>query len=282
MNAPLHHVGIVTGGRSSDQADELAVKIREWLTARGIIVRAVDNDHDRETLDLGPGPLDLLLVLGGDGTMLGVARKIRGQPIPLLGINFGTLGFLTEGCPSAWRELLENVFSGRYSISERVLLEFRVFREDWVVHQGSVVNELVINRGTMAKLIRINLWYGSDHLGAIRADGLIVSTPTGSTGYSVSAGGPIVYPELDVFVVTPICPFLHAFRPMVLPFKEPLRFIPEEEGPYYLTQDGQAGFYMQDGDVVEVRRARARLLLIRPEQAAFAAKLKAKGFIRGA
>src|SRR6056297_471109 len=226
MNPRLHNIGIVTGGRNG-QAAELGVEVREWLEDRGVSVRLIINEHDRETLDLGPGPLDLLLVLGGDGTMLGVARKIRGQPIPLLGINFGTLGFLTEGCPSEWRGLLEEILEGRYSLSERVLLEFRVFREDWVVHQGSVVNELVLNRGCMAKLIRVNLWYGADHLGAIRADGLIVSTPTGSTGYSVSAGGPLVYPELDVFVITPICPFLHAFRPMVLPFNEPLRIFPE-------------------------------------------------------
>ena len=281
MNAAVKHIGIVTGGRNS-QAAELAGEIRQWLEARDISVRSVANDHDRETLELGDGPLDLLLVLGGDGTMLGVARKIRGLAVPLLGINFGTLGFLTEGCPSQWRELLEEVLDGEYSISERVLLEFKVFREDWVVHQGSVVNELVVNRGNMAKLIRINLWYGSDHLGVIRADGLIVSTPTGSTGYSVSAGGPIVYPELDVFVVTPICPFLHAFRPMVLPFQETLTFYPEDGGPYYMTQDGQAGFYMQEGDRVEVCRGDAKLLLIRPERSAFAAKLKSKGFIRGA
>ena len=143
------------------------------------------------------------------------------------------------------------------------------------------MNDLVIGCGSLAKLVRMDMWYGSDHLGAVRADGMIVATPTGSSGYSISAGGPLVYPELDVFALTPICPFLHAFRPMILPFEEELRILLQGGAErVFLTQDGQTGVALAPGDEVVASRAARRLQLVRSEGSHYAHKLKSKGFIR--
>ena len=272
---------VVVAKSEHEEARELADKICTWVCARGIYAHAVENRVDCDVLDVGGDVPDCVLVLGGDGTMLSVARKINGSNIPMLGVNLGNVGFLTETGVQNWQTMLEELLAGEMKISTRAVLHFQVQRQGQCVHEGKAVNDLVINRGSLARLVNLDVCFGSHHLVNLRADGLIVSTPTGSTAYSVSAGGPLVYPDLDLFVITPISPFLQNFQPMVLPFGSPLYIeVDQNNAEVFLTQDGQRGITLLAGDRVEVTRASTGLRLMYSRNFSYIAKLKAKGFIR--
>jgi len=261
------------------EAPALAEEIRLWLEGRGVSAATAEHDGADLSRSLPVEGVDLVLVLGGDGTMIGVARQVRGRA-PMLGLNLGRLGFLTEVTPDDWRGFLESVLARCCRASERLMLRYEVERGGLTVHKGLAVNDVVLNRGCLARLIRLGLEQDGEALGSMRADGLVVATPTGSTAYSISSGGPIIHPELDVFSVTPICPFLHNFKPMVLPGGS--RFVVYVEEPnseVYLTVDGQDCIPLKTGDVVRIARAEAGLRLLEPEQSAYVSRLRAKGVI---
>ncbi len=262
-------------------AGNMAGQIREWLIVEGRSVRIVESTKEKVHCVSTWEDVDMILTLGGDGTLLSIARAVLDLDIPILGLNLGKVGFLTELSPTDWRESLTSILRGEYDMSLRLVISFSVIRRGQEHFRGYAVNDLVISCGSLARMIRLDMWYGNDHLGTVRADGMIVATPTGSSGYSISAGGPLVYPELDVFALTPICPFLHAFRPMILPFENDLRVLVREAvSDVYLTQDGQTGVVLVPGDNVFASRAENRLHLIRPVHSQYAHKLKSKGFIR--
>lgn len=262
-------------------ARDLATQIQAWLLTQGRDTRIVEFIKNEAPDTRTWSDTEMILSLGGDGTMLGLARCIQDLEIPILGLNLGRVGFLTEISPADWQPALTAILRGEFVISSRLVISFTVLRQGQEYYRGYAVNDLVISCGSLARMIRLDLWYGHDHLGTVRADGMIVATPTGSSGYSISAGGPLVYPELDVFALTPICPFLHAFRPMILPFEENLRVLVQEaESEVYLTQDGQTGVVLAPGDNIFASKAAKRLRLIRPVHSHYAHKLKSKGFIR--
>lgn len=264
----------------NELAAQMALEIQDWLRKNGCI-STIFQATKNTSLEADWDNVDMVLTLGGDGTLLGVARGVLEREIPVLGLNLGKVGFLTELSPEDWQGTLEDIVVGRYALSSRLVVSFKVFRHEQEFYQGYAVNDLVISCGSLARMIRLNMWYGRDHLGMVRADGMIVATPTGSSGYSISAGGPLIYPELDVFALTPICPFLHAFRPMILPFEDDLHVeVLEADSKVYLTQDGQTGVVLRTGDKVIASRAQKRLLLVRPLHSHYAHKLKSKGFIR--
>lgn len=259
----------------------MASQIQDWLVSEGRTARIVESSKETVHCISTWEDADMVLTLGGDGTLLAVARAVLDLGIPILGLNLGKVGFLTELSPTDWRNSLTTILRGEYDTSSRLVISFSVLRHGQECYRGYAVNDLVISCGSLARMIRLNMWYGSDHLGTVRADGMIVATPTGSSGYSISAGGPLIYPELDVFALTPICPFLHAFRPMVLPFQDDLRILVlDAMSEVYLTQDGQTGVVLTPGDNVFASRAEKRLLLIRPLHSHYAHKLKSKGFVR--
>lgn len=272
---------VVVAKAAHSQALELAEKIRVWFDVRGIRGLVVDNRVDSDVLDVGHGKPDCVIVLGGDGTMLSVARKINGSNIPMLGVNLGNVGFLTETGLDTWQTMFEELLAGHVEMSSRAVLQFSVEREGEVIYNGKAVNDLVINRGSLARLVNLTVRFGAQHLGDIRADGVIVSTPTGSTAYSVSAGGPLVYPDLDLFVLTPICTFLQNFQPMVLPFSHPLCItVQKNNADVFLTQDGQRGIALQAEDQITITKAATGLQLIHSRHVSYISKLKAKGFIQ--
>ena len=272
---------VIVHSRKNSLAANMAVQIRGWLENEGRSARIVENSREQTLPASTWAGADMILTLGGDGTLLAVARGVQELGIPILGLNLGNVGFLTELSPADWRESLTSILRGEYDMSQRLVISFHVIRRGEEFFRGYAINDLVISCGSLARMIRLDMWYGSDHLGTVRADGMIVSTPTGSSGYSISAGGPLIYPELNVFALTPICPFLHAFRPMVLPFENDLRvLVRDADVDVYLTQDGQTGVVLAPGDNIFASRAQKPLNLVRPLHSHYAHKLKSKGFVR--
>lgn len=215
--------------------------------------------------NLGDGA-DLAIVLGGDGTLLLGSRVFSPGGVPILGINMGRLGFLTDTGPAHMLEVLERVFVDDYDIEERLMLEGEVLRGDKVLGPASALNDIVVNKGALAQVIRLETRVNGELVSNYLADGIIFSTPTGSTAYGLAVGGPIVAPNTDVMLVAPICPHLLTNRPLILSAAAEVECIVKEaRGEVYLTIDGQEGFPMLPGDRIRVRSAkhRARLVKVR-------------------
>ena len=198
----------------------------------------------------------LIIVLGGDGTLLSVARQLKGKEVPILGVNLGGLGFLTETSLEELPDMLASVMQGQYHLSRRTMLSVAVERSEELVFDLSVLNDAVITKDALARIIDIETFVNDEYLTTYRADGLILSTATGSTGYSLAAGGPILHPSLTNIVVTPICPHMLTNRPILLPDEAALRAILlSRDERVILTLDGQIGFPLEFGDKVTVKKS---------------------------
>jgi NAD+ kinase len=224
-----------------------------------------------------PDLVDLVLVLGGDGTMLSVARLVCEKGIPILGINLGGLGFITEVKRSELFDSLERVFSGEYSIEERLMLNAYVERHGERIAGYTTLNDVVINKGALARIIDLETFVDKRYVTTFRSDGLIVSTPTGSTAYCLSAGGPILFPTLESIVLIPICPHTLTNRPIVLPdtvnIQITLRSLVED---VFLTLDGQVGFSLRQNDSVIVEKSPHKTSLLIPFERDFFEVLRTK------
>ncbi len=279
MDSSISYVYILTKSRQ-EKSYALGCDIMNWLKARGVKAQVQDHELFQNGIGQGTGRPDLILILGGDGTMLSVARKIGLQEIPMLGLNMGQVGFLTELCTEKWSYILQDVLNGCFSISPRIVLDYQVLRDCAVLHQGRVVNDLVISRGGMARLARLKISYGPSEMSELRADGLLISTPTGSTAYAVAAGGALISPELEVVEVCPICPFLSGFKPVVLPSHESLQVDVLSPSPdMFLTQDGQAGLPLLAGDKILINQSPGRLFFVQPHGSNYVKKLRLKGYL---
>jgi NAD+ kinase len=251
----------------------------KWLKARGIETHydeesatsldaaAAAKALPRETLAQSS---DLLLVLGGDGTLLAAARVAAPRGIPILPVNLGSLGFLTSFTADDLYPSLEEALDGRFSISERVMLSAELLRTGKVIDRRNVLNEAVVNKGALARMIELEMRIDGDFVCRYRVDGLIVATPTGSTAYSLSAGGPIVHPAVESIVITPICPHTLSDRPLVVrdTSRVEATLLGDTES-VFLTLDGQKGILMQASDQVRISRAQEKLKLIQPPQKSY-------------
>jgi len=218
------------------------------------------------TSPASPGDLvrtcDLLLVLGGDGTILQVLHEVCDDFRPILGINLGTLGFLTCVGAAAWRDAIDAIATNTYCVSERTLLDVEVLREGESFGRYIALNDAVISRGELSRLIKLNVTVDDATLSEYNADGLIVATPTGSTAYSLSAGGPVLTPNSGVFVVTPICPHVLTMRPVLVSDASLIAITPSPHQPdIFLTLDGQNSVRILAGDVIRITKAPQRLPL---------------------
>jgi NAD+ kinase len=200
---------------------------------------------------------ELVVVLGGDGTLISVARLFSDKDVPILGVNLGSLGFLTEITVEELYTRLEKVLEGNPRVSERMMLEVALHREGQQIEKCTVLNDVVINKGALARIVDLETRVNRHTLTTYKADGLIVSTPTGSTGYSLSAGGPIIHPLMSCIVITPICPHTLTNRPIVVTDESVISIIVASsfDEKVYLTLDGQVGFELREGDSVEIRKA---------------------------
>ena len=279
MGAPRAVYIVAKAGHA--QALALAAEISAWLAGRGVESTLLENCPSAMAQLPDPaGPGDLLLVLGGDGTMLGVSREAVPRNLPVLGLNLGRVGFLNEVPVEDWPECLAGLQEQGCEVVRHLVLRYAVERAGEVVRSGVAVNDLVVSRGSLARLIHLGLAVDNEPLTGIRADGLIVATPLGSTAYSVSAGGPIVHPSLDLFTVTPVCPFLQNLRPLALPGAAELAVSVEEQTPkVHLTVDGQEGLLLEPGDVLKATRSGRDLLLVALGRSSYLARLRAKGIV---
>jgi NAD+ kinase len=214
-----------------------------------------------------PAACDLLVVLGGDGTLIGMADRIAraDSDVPILGVNFGSLGFLTEITLPELYDALEATLEDRASIEERLMLTARTSRDQRPFADHIVLNDIVITKGALSRIIEIIVSVGENTVTRVRADGLIIASPTGSTAYNLAAGGPIVHPAVDAMLLTPIAPHTLTNRPVVIPAASEVHVRPIMEGTdeVFVTFDGQSGFPLQAGDLVSVRRAPRPLRIIK-------------------
>jgi NAD+ kinase len=221
--------------------------------------------------------VDLLIVLGGDGTLLSAARALRGHNVPILAVNLGGLGFLTTITLDQLYPMLEQVLEGQHRTSERMVLEAKILRRGKVSEHQTALNDAVVNKGALSRMLDFDLYVDSDHVARYRADGLIVATPTGSTAYSLAAGGPIIQPGIDAFVITPICPHMLTNRPLVVPdiSRIEIDFSASEE-PVYMTLDGQIGFELGTTDRVLITKSENKVTFVRPPRKTYFEVLRSK------
>lgn len=241
-----------------------------WLKGRGLDV-FLDIESAKQTGEKGyqrselPALVEAIVVLGGDGTMLGVARLACEKGIPILGVNLGGLGFITEVYASELLAAMDMVLDGTCPIEERMMLKASIFRGGGRISDFTVLNDVVVNKGALARIIDIEATVGDSYLALFKSDGLVVATPTGSTAYSLSAGGPIVHPAMDCILITPICPHTLTNRPIVIPTDQPIRLtLRSGAEDVFLTLDGQVGFSLRVNDTVEIVKSRHKTRILLP------------------
>jgi len=252
-------------------------ELTQWLAARAIeLVGGPEIERDRIQQQTGCSvrevpsdklaqEVDLVLVLGGDGTMIATARMIRDSDVPVLGVNFGGLGYLAEFRIEELHSALEAILAENYRLDKRVMLSVELLRGQESITKNRVLNDVVINKSALARIIEIEAYFNQQFVNSFRADGLIVSTPTGSTAYNLSAGGPVIFPSMNAIVITPICPFTLSNRPIVVPDDSDIELrLKTDKEDVALTLDGQVGFALQVEDRVMIRKSKTTFKLIQP------------------
>jgi len=272
----IKRIGVVVKPHQPDALDTLC-RLTEWLNQRGVaLAGGPEIEHERIEHETGcpiaslsqeelAQSVDLMLVLGGDGTMIATARMVGSAEVPVMGVNYGGLGYLAEFPIKELFSALEAVLAGNYKVEPRVMLAVELWRGQELVTRNRVLNDVVINKSALARIIEIEAWLNDQFVNSFRADGLIVATPTGSTAYNLSAGGPVIYPSMNAVVITPICPFTLSNRPIVVPDDSliEVRLITEKE-EVALTLDGQVGFPLKAGDRAVIRKSKTTFNLVQP------------------
>ena len=280
---PSSSVGIIYK-HDHEPARTEAEKLGRWFKKRGTAVFSEEmnakgsvNGTCKESSTI-PKDVDWVIVLGGDGTLLGAARRVGRYGVPILGVNLGGLGFLTCIPLNLLYPVVETMIRGGLDWESRVMLETRVIRNKREVIRFQVLNDVVINKSTLARIIDLDVTINDEILTTFRADGLIISTPTGSTAYNLSAGGPILYPTIESFILTPICPFTLTNRPIIVPDSAiiKIKMGKESEGTVVLTFDGQVGFNLHHDDIVLIHKSREKINLFRPTDHSYFRILRTK------
>ncbi|MCS6807128.1 MAG: NAD(+)/NADH kinase [Acidobacteriota bacterium] len=272
----LQRVGVVIKPTLDPvHAGEVLCRLSGWLTEHGIELVAEPVLHQlapncqahivpREEMSR---QVDLIIVLGGDGTMIATARSVAQPPVPVLGVNFGGLGYLTEFTLDELFPALQMIRDGDFAVQRRMMLDASLWRQGEWITTHTVLNDAVVNKGSLARMIQIECLVDDRYVTTLRADGFIVATPTGSTAYSLSAGGPIVYPTMEAILITPVCPHTLTNRPLVIPSESTVKLIlrsAREE--VTLTLDGQTGIALQCDDQVIVRRSQKFFEVVQPPE----------------
>lgn len=272
----IKSIGVIVKRHQPDALETLCALTR-WLNDRGIAFVGLP-EIESEQIEHNTGcqiqvveegelskRVDLMLVLGGDGTMIATGRMLGDNQVPVIGVNYGGLGYLAEFPIEELFPALEAILAGQYQVQQRLMLRVELWRGEELVTQNRVLNDVVVNKSALARIIEIEAYLSDQYVSSFRADGLIVATPTGSTAYNLSAGGPIIFPSMNAMVITPICPFTLSNRPIVVPDDSVIevRLITENE-EVALTLDGQVGFSLQAGDRILIRKSNTAFNLVQP------------------
>ncbi len=259
----MKSIAIITKKHKAD-ALQAGQALLAWCRSRGLTAQHLENEPEPIILPLPPAA-DFIVVMGGDGTILSVARHYGRLGLPILGVNLGGLGFITEvSLDELYAILEEYILPGNFEVDERLVLTVSLIRDGETIWRENVLNDAVINKGALARIAELATWIDAEHLTTYRADGLIVSTPTGSTAYTLSAGGPIAYPTLRHIILLPICPHTLSNRPIILPESVTVAVtLDEKVQDVYLTLDGQVGQALLPRDRIEVRSAPYNIKLVK-------------------
>lgn len=274
-------VGIISKPNIAQAAD-IVCGLLQWLDERGIRYRC--DQQTAEYANLGefflreelPEGTDLVIVLGGDGTLLSAARVVAGRDIPLFAVNLGHLGFLTSIASEDLFPELERALRGEHRIGRRRMADCDLIREDRVIASYSALNDVVITKSELARMIDLDTHVDDHFVAAYKADGLIIATPTGSTAYSLSAGGPVIFPSVAAFCLTPICPHMLTNRPVIVPDTSIIQILSHSEDGTWLTIDGQVGEPLEKNDRIICRSSSKTIQLIRPPKLLFFDVLREK------
>ncbi len=254
----MKKIGLVV--KSDTKAKRKADELEKWLRSKKIeIIRKKTVEPGQKNADSNqppaPSGLFCIFVLGGDGTFLSAVRWIENQDIPILGIKFGEVGFLAEIAEESLYTAAEKVLKGDFSIKSRMRLSVKVIRQNETLAQETVLNDVVINRGALARLAHIEIYIDDHYLTTYSADGLIIATPTGSTAYSLAAGGPVIHPAVPGIILTPICPFTLTNRPLIVPESANIKIrLAKGSSDIALTFDGQIGLEINDRDEIFIQK----------------------------
>lgn len=279
----MKRIGIVV--KAQQEAMDKAGELETWLKGQGLevltrqnIPAPITSRHCLvENIDKAPSDLSCIVVLGGDGTFLSAIRWVQDTGIPVLGVNLGGFGFLTETPVDQLFSVMERVIKNDYRTQERILLSATVVRDGEQRACQTVLNDVVINKEALARIAHIHTYIDEDYLTTFKADGLVVATPTGSSAYSLSAGGPIVHPSLKTIILTPICPFTLINRPLIVPDTVTIKIkIEEGDSNIFLTFDGQVGLHVTHHDAIIVDKAPHTIQMIRTPGQSYYDVLKAK------
>lgn len=279
-SAPIKTVGLIAKPRA-DRAVTLVPELAAWLRQRGVRVlldeeAGVYAGETGETREAVAGAAELLIVLGGDGTLLSAARASIGRDIPLFAVNLGGLGFLTAIKADDIYNQLEHVLRGDYQVLHRRMLHTELWRGNGIVAAHEALNDVVLTKSDIARMIDLEIYVDRYFVCVYKADGLIVSTPTGSTAYSLSAGGPIMTPTVAALAITPICPHMLTNRPVIVPDESEIQVAVRDAGATHLTIDGQVGENLEPGDRVVCRRSAHSISLVHPPGTGFFDVLREK------
>ncbi len=265
----IKRVGITSKPKKAE-VWEVVPSLIQWFRDRQIEVfvdketaATLDGREKSLTRNEMSGQVDLIVVLGGDGTLLATARALNRKPVPLLAVNLGGLGFLTVITREELFATLELVLAGNLSTERRVQIEAEIVRADEVIASYLALNDAVLNKGAIARVLDFDVWVDNKFISTYKSDGLIVSTPTGSTAYSLAAGGPVIVPSVAAFIVTPICAHTLTNRPIVLPDSAAIEVaVKSQRESVYLTVDGQVGIALRSDDTVRIKKAASHVELI--------------------
>lgn len=279
----MKRIGIVV--KAHKEAIDKADKLETWLKGKGIqtlmrknIPAPITSRHCLvENIDKAPSDLSCIIVLGGDGTFISAVRWVQDTGVPVLGVNLGAFGFLTEVPSERLFPTMEQVVNDHCTVEERILLSAKVIRDEQDVACQTVLNDVVVNKEALARIAHIHAYVDDSYLTTFKSDGLIVSTPTGSTAYCLSAGGPIVHPSLETIILTPICPFTLINRPLILPDDVSIKIsVDEGDSNIFLTFDGQVGLHVTHRDTIVVEKAPHTLHIMKVPGQSYYDVLKAK------
>ncbi|MEZ0322937.1 MAG: NAD(+)/NADH kinase [Hydrogenothermaceae bacterium] len=249
--------------KASKEAKAFSLKLKEWLNLHKIESEVIENLADLEKEE-NVKDLDMIIVVGGDGSVLITARRVAKYKIPIIGVNLGRLGFLAEINKENAFNQLKLILSKPLCISKRMMLRATLYRDDREILVADVLNDVVVNKAILARIVDVAIYIGDRYITTYNGDGIIISTPNGSTGYALSAGGPIVYPTMEVFIVVPICPHTLTDRPIILPTLEPITIdIVSKEKIAWLTLDGQEGTQLFYGDKIVIQQSPYYTYLVR-------------------